>query len=85
MANHTILGVHVLDRTKGAAQVQQLFTQYGRHIRTRLGLHDVNGESPSPAGLILLELVGDADACKALREQLTAIDGIEVQEMIFEH
>ena len=80
--DHVILGVHVTDRMKEAVEVQKVFTQYGSHIKTRLGLHEIGN---SPEGVVLLELVGDAKAGKELAKKLAAIEGIEVQQMVFGH
>jgi hypothetical protein len=82
---HWILGVHITDRVERASDVQRLFTEYGCSIKTRLGLHDVNEGFCSPSGVILLELYGDDKLCAELREKLGAIDGVDVQEMVFEH
>jgi hypothetical protein len=41
MNDHLILGIHVTDRVQKAGEVQQLFTEYGCNIKTRLGLHEV--------------------------------------------
>jgi hypothetical protein len=83
--NHTILGVHITDRLKKAASVQQVFTEYGGHIKTRLGLHEFEAGAPSRQGLVILELVGDEQGCQALAASLAAIEGIEVQKMVFTH
>ena len=83
MKGHYILGVHVTDRTQKASDVQQLLTDYGCNIRTRIGLHDVSGEYCSPSGIILLELAGEECACQELADKLTAIEGVEVQKMFF--
>ena len=82
---HFILGVHVTDRLKEAAQVQGLLTEYGQHIKTRLGLHEIDPAGMSPQGLLVLELVGDEASCQALAGKLGAIPGIEVQQMVFRH
>ena len=84
MQNHVILGVHVTDRVKQAPNVQQVFTEFGDHIRTRVGLHDVHGIKGTPSGMILLEMTDDGSACK-LTEKLSSIGGVEVQKMIFKH
>ncbi len=85
MSRHMIYGVHVQNRGQNALQVQQLLTEYGCHIKTRLGLHEVDEKFCSTGGILLLEMFGDVARCVALREKLSAIDGIEVKEMIFEH
>ncbi len=84
MDKHIIFGVHITDRLKKAVEVQQLLTQYGMHIKTRLGLHEVNNSS-SPNGILLLEMHGDEAVCFELAEKLEKIDGVDVQKMIFDH
>lgn len=79
------MGVHITDRVQRATDVQQVFTEYGGNIKTRLGLHEVRGDYCAPSGVILLELFGDEQACAALRDKLGAIEGVEVKEMVFEH
>jgi len=85
MANHIIVGVHVTNRMKKAGAVQKALTECGCCIKTRLGLHEASDKECSPAGLILLEIVGGAKAAKALMEKLSAIEGVEVKKMAFGH
>ncbi len=82
---HVILGVHIQDRARDAAQVQQLLTKYGCNIKTRIGLHEVDENFCATGGVILLELVGDDKECGELKDQLAAIHGVEVQKLVFEH
>ena len=56
MEKHIILGVHILDRLTRVAEVQALLTQYGKHVKTRLGLHEPEGPT-EPNGLLLLEML----------------------------
>lgn len=85
MGKHIILGVHITDRFKNATEVQKLFTEYGCHIKTRIGLHDVSLNECSPRGVVILEMIGIENRCFELAEKLNTIDGIEVQKMIFDH
>ncbi len=78
-----ILGVRITDRVKDAVVVQDLLTKYGCSIRTRLGLHEVVEEHCSTNGLIILELTGSPDEAAKLETSLLAIEGVEVQKMIF--
>lgn len=78
---HRILGVHVSKRVNRAANVQAVLSEYGMIIRTRLGLHQVHGDY----GVILLELYGEEHVCGELKDKLAAIDGVDVQEMVFDH
>ena len=82
---HFILGVHITDRLKEAVRVQQVLTEYGAHIKTRLGLHELDASNLAPRGLLILELVGDDGVCQALASRLAAIEGVEVQQMVFTH
>ena len=81
---HTILGVHITNRLKEAVDVQRLLTQYGGQIKTRLGLHDV-GKDVELNGLLLLEMVEPDAKIQELSDKLNAIEGVEVQSMVFYH
>ena len=85
MDKHIIYGVHITDRMSKVPNVQQLFSEYGCNIKTRIGLHDVSEDYCAPSGVILLEMFGDEKVCEELRNKLSAIEGIEVQQMVFGH
>ena len=85
MDKHIILGVHITDRVKHVAQVQETLTQFGCYIKTRLGLHEVSREFCAPAGMLVLELLDDDKQFKALKTALAEIEGVEVKEMVFDH
>ncbi|HNR36478.1 MAG TPA: hypothetical protein PKO36_14950, partial [Candidatus Hydrogenedentes bacterium] len=76
MNKHIILGVHITDRLRKVAEVQQLFSQYGCNIKTRLGLHEAAKDVCSPNGLVLLEMVGDEKHCLSIIDKLSAIKGV---------
>ena len=84
-ARHLIFGVHIQNRGENAIRVQQLLTEYGCYVKTRLGLHEVDDKFCSTGGVLILEMFGDLAKCEALRDKLNTIDGVEVKEMIFEH
>jgi hypothetical protein len=83
--DHIILGVHITDRIHHVKGVQEILTEYGCNIKTRLGLHDVDEKYCSPNGLLILELVGEQDKCRQLAEKLGALEGVEIKEMVFGH
>lgn len=85
LAKHIIYGVHIMERVTKAPDIQKILTEYGCHIKTRIGLHHVDENVCSPRGLILLEMYGDETQCQALYDKLAAVDGVEVQRMVFEH
>lgn len=60
-------------------------TEYGRYIRTRLGLHEVEAANEGPNGILLLEMVGPEEKSRELIDKLKAIHGIEVQSMSFDY
>ncbi|HDP34540.1 MAG TPA: hypothetical protein ENN29_05460 [Candidatus Hydrogenedentes bacterium] len=84
-SRHLILGVHIQNRGENAVRVQQVLTEYGCCIKTRLGLHEVDENFCSTGGVLILEMFGDLAKCETLRDKLNSIDGIEVKEMTFEH
>jgi hypothetical protein len=85
MDKHFILGVHITNRMQKAGEVQKILTEYGCNVRTRLGLHQADDQMCSPAGVILLELVGEEAVCEELAARVAEIPGVEVQRMIFTH
>ncbi len=80
----TILGIQITNRLTKAPEVQKLFSKYGCNIKTRLGLHDVSESSCSPTGLVLLEMFGKEEEILNMERELKAIEGINIQKMIFE-
>ena len=78
-----VLGIYINERVKNAAGIQQILTNYGCSIRTRLGLHDVIDDYCNQGGLILLELTGDRAEWLKLENELLTIDHLEVQKMEF--
>jgi hypothetical protein len=73
-----ILLVKVGDRPKTAVRVQEVLTQYGCNIRTRLGLHEFASECDErDEGLIVLEIVGSSEEVEKLRSALEAIGNVK--------
>jgi hypothetical protein len=85
MKDHIIVGVHVTNRAQRASEMQQILSRHGRLIRTRLGLHDVEGDQASPNGLIVLDMVGEEPEIEAMCNELRTLHGIQVQRMFFSH
>jgi hypothetical protein len=84
MARHHIVGVHITDRFQNAAVVQSILTEHGCNIKTRLGLHEVSEDLCSRGGILILELFGAEAECAALVDKLEDVDGLEVDEMVFQ-
>ena len=82
---HVILGVHITDRVKHATQVQTVLTEFGCNIKTRIGMHDVEGDYCAKTGLLLIEVIGKQDVYQKMMDKLLLIEGVEVQKMVFDH
>ena len=85
MDKHIVLGVHITERARHAGKVQSQLTDFGCYIRTRIGLHEADHNLCSPNGLILLEMVADDAKVAELTALLSALEGVEVQQMVFDH
>jgi len=83
--NHMILAIHVTDRLKEALPVQQVFTEFGCNIKTRVGLHDVHGDICAPGGVVILELVGEPGIDDLIAGRLAGVEGVEVKKIDFGH
>jgi len=77
-----ILGILVEKRSHDAViAIQKTLTSYGCVIRTRLG---VNEEFfGQPAGLIIIELIGDEIQMDLLEKDLERIPGVHLRKMTF--
>ncbi len=85
MGKRTIIGVLLSDRVGTATEVQQVFTDFGCNIKTRIGLHDAGNSTCDPSGLILLEVFGDEAQLVEMESKLGQITGVKTQRMIFEY
>ncbi|MDD2321382.1 MAG: hypothetical protein PHO83_15160 [Geobacteraceae bacterium] len=83
-AKYMVVGIHIQNRVKNAAEVQKILTDFGCSIKTRIGLHEVTDDFCSGSGLILLEMIGPPAKVGELAGLLKKIDGVDVQQMIFE-
>jgi len=84
MAKRIIIGILLSKRVTTAPDVQKVLTEYGCHIKTRIGLHNVDDASCSPSGLLLLEMHGDEARIREMEEKLKGFEGVKIQKMVFE-
>jgi hypothetical protein len=82
---HIVLGVHITDRVKNVGRIQEILTEFGCYIKTRVGLHEASEDFCSPNGLILLEIMDNEEQHAGLVSALKGVSGVEVQEMLFKH
>lgn len=81
--DHVIIGIHVKNRKGCSQKVQELLTEYGCSIKTRLGLHEASDEFCSASGLIILELVKGSDKKDEICAKLKEMNCVDVQTMAF--
>ena len=78
----TIVGLKINNKQENALKVQQILTENGCKIKTRIVLNVVENNECSPSGLILLEIVDEKEAEKIV-EMLSKLNEIEIQQMKF--
>jgi hypothetical protein len=78
-----ILGILIGNEVADIVTFQQLLTTYGNVIRTRLGLHENHYETPKIKGLLVLEMIGDAEEIASFEKAVCKIHGIQIQKMLF--
>lgn len=85
MKQTKIIGILITDRIKEAGKLQSLLSEHNDIIRSRLGFHELTEEICSRVGIILLTLGGEKENWLPFENELVAIEGIEVQNMLFEY
>lgn len=80
----TIIGVNVSNRFEEVDKMQNVLTEHGFIIKTRIGMHEQKKSNSSEEGVILLELNDDvATEGRELESKLKEIEGLEVKVMSF--
>ena len=77
----TIMALTIDPRSDHAPQVQTILTKHGCIIKTRLGLHEVNQNSCSEEGLIILHIHSSLDEIKVLEKELLDVEEVKVKYM----
>lgn len=65
----TILGVKIENRLENAVEFQKIITKYGCEIRTRIGLHSASDDVCLNYGIVLLEVLGEAELLRCELEK----------------
>jgi len=74
-----VVAVLISRRTDDAAKLQEVLTRHGCVIKTRLGLHEVDGCRED--GLVILHVCGAEQALADLVSDINAQSGIRAQIM----
>lgn len=80
MSCYNIMTLILNNRIKNAVKLQDVLTESGCIIKTRLGLHEA-GDACSNEGLIILQLIGSAEEIEALEGKLNAVEGVKAQNV----
>lgn len=75
----TVMIILLKQRSKSAVKVQELLTEYGCSIRTRLGLHEVEENLCSDEGLIILQLCASGEEVKEFEKKLNLLEGVKAK------
>lgn len=75
----TILLLLVGNRKEDALKVQEILTEFGWLIKTRLGIHDGVMQNSSDSGLIVLEIVGTEEQNKEFASKFSAFSTVSTK------
>lgn len=79
MKNIIIISVQQRKNVSGA--VQEILSEYGCLIKTRLGITDSTAKKCSQTGLIILEFLGNKREINLMSKKLSKIDGVAVKSV----
>lgn len=79
MACYNVMSVLTNKRVQNVNEMQQVLTESGCIIKTRLGIHDAGEDFCSNEGLIILHLIGSEADIVQLEEKLNQIPGIKAK------
>jgi putative iron-only hydrogenase system regulator len=78
MNNLFIMGILVDKRKKSAPRVQEILTDYGDSILSRVGIHDPGEENH---GLIVLCIRDTEEFLNKLSKELEELDGVSIKSI----
>jgi hypothetical protein len=80
--DYNVIAVKVSDREGAAQDMQRVLTEHGCLIKVRLGLHDIPANACSPAGLVLMEVDGDAQEIASLVSALNGLPEVTAKHIV---
>lgn len=83
MKQTRVIGLLIRDRIKEAGRLQSTLSNHAGLIRSRLGFHELNENTCSRTGIVLLTLSGDDSSWVEFEKEIKAIEGVEMQSMSF--
>lgn len=76
-----IIGIKLAQRLENSQPFQEIITKYGCNIKTRIGLHNIENNTCSSDGIILLEFIGEEKTLLSMLEKLKKIESIKIKTM----
>lgn len=73
---YKVVLIKIDHRASEASRVQEILTDFGCNIKTRLGLHEVSNEFCANDGLIVLEVEGEKNILTDMLEKLNAVQHV---------
>ena len=73
----TIIGIKVSNRVEDATKLQEILTNYGCVIKTRIGLHDMGEYKCLNYGIVLIQII---DKVNEICEQLSKHWDIQIMK-----
>lgn len=73
---YSIMAIKVEERAAKAPDLQEILTEHGCIIKTRVGFHETDEDKCSMDGIILLHLYGDKKEFQDLQEKIKKLDGV---------
>lgn len=83
MKETRIIGLLIRDRIKEAGRIQLALSKYAHLIKSRLGFHELNENTCSRTGVVILQLSGSPQEWQAFEDEISSIGGVEMQKMSF--
>ncbi len=71
----------VSKRSKEALEVQKVLTKFGCIIKTRLGIHEAEGDKCSECGVIVIETKATPAENNKLASELSKLAGVKVTKV----
>lgn len=80
MGCYNVMTLILNNRVKNAVKLQDVLTESGCIIRTRLGMHEA-GDACTNEGLIILQLAGSDAEVEELEKKLNTVDGVKAKNV----
>jgi hypothetical protein len=73
---NTIMAIKIDGRTSTAVHVQEILTEFGCNIKSRVGFHEASADLCATDGIIILQLFGEDSIAKTMYKELDGLEGV---------